>query len=157
MQLMTTDGHVPAAPCPTDQLSSAASQRWVMPQPEDNPCPNCSLLPKPPLEAALAPTSTTPQYYALKLAIDPATWSWTGATYRSTSGAILHSATLDIDRFERGRFIRRMTYPIPLDSGEVASLGDGQSLRGCRAQINFVVLAADGTTMSFQNPVVVDP
>ena len=63
-------------------------------------------------------------------------------------GATLISATLDIDRFVDGKFIRRMTYPLIFDATKEAlrttgvlrttgGFGDGESLRGCRARDQF--------------------
>jgi hypothetical protein len=82
--------------------------------------------------------------------------------------AELISATLDIDRFVDGRFLRRMTYPLTFDATAgplrttgvlrtTGGFGDGESLRNCRAQINFVVRKDDGKLMSVQNPVAIDP
>jgi Subtilase family len=164
MRLLTADGQVPAAPCPADQFGSVASQRWVMPQPEDDPCPGCTLLPKPPKAASLALEALSDgggnlqddtQLYALALEI--------GGTWRNAHPNVtLVSATLDIDRYVDGVFSTRLTYPISFDltagaPQTIDGLGDGYPLTGCTAQLNFVVQAADGTMMSLQNPVVVDP
>ena len=141
--------------CPTDQLSSVVSQRWVFPQPGDNPCANCVLFPTgpPATLAAAGSTSTSPdtELYDLAIEIDP---SFPVAQLEST-------AMLEIDRFEKGRFVRRDTYPIHVDPTQgtltVSGLGDGHSLKGCRAQLNWVVSLVNGTMMSVQSPVVVDP
>lgn len=164
-QLLTADGLVPAAPCPANQFGSVASQRWVMPQPADDPCPGCTLLPKPPRQASFAIEARSDsgagglqgdtQLYALALQI--------GDLWRNTHpAATLVSATLDIDRYAGGVLMARTTYPISFDpaTGELQTidgLGDGDLLNGCTAQLNFVVQMADGTTMSFENPVVVTP
>ena len=167
-RLLTEDGHVPDAPCPADQFGDLASQRWVLPQPGDDPCPGCTLISKPPMatmaslaitRSALSPALSgqdASKHYTLALELDPS---------GIPSGSNLVSATIDIDRFVKGKLKKRMTYPLSISfdpaSGasllSVTSLGDGDSLMGCRAQINFVVQTPDGKTMSIQNPVVVNP
>jgi hypothetical protein len=145
--------------CPTDQFTSALSQRWVFPQPGNNPCANCVLFPTgPPLSAAIAAGSTaappSPEFYNLAIELDP---SWIAGLSGAPPEA---TAMLDIDRFEKGHFMKRMTYPVHVDLSQttitVSGLGDGLTLRGCRAQLNWVVKTVDGP-MSFQSPVVVDP
>ncbi|MFL6260501.1 MAG: S8 family serine peptidase [Thermoanaerobaculia bacterium] len=158
--LLLTAGDPVAPPfCPTDQFSSIASQRWVFPQPGDDPCPNCALFPKgPPL---LIPhdlrglPSTPPDAYSLAITID-ARW-----IDKLRHGELKSTAMLDIDRFdENGSFVERTTYPVHLDqqtgTGTVSGLGNGQSLKGCRAQLNWVLNTANGP-MSVQSPVIVDP
>jgi Subtilase family len=180
MLLLTANGVPPSTPlCPTDEFRSVSSQRWVFPQPGDDPCPKCSLFPPPPQVASLSTPDLTPtdltdsrnavkQYYSLAIAISPCWIDGHKNTAPECSGTLPldgklePEATLDIDRFdERGVFIKRMTYPVHLDltgkSWTVSGLGDGQSLFGCRAQLNFVVTKSDGTPLSVQNPVIVDP
>lgn len=156
-RLLSKVGEVPAAPCPTDQFSSVTSQPWVLPQPGDDPCPGCMLFPPPPRGALLASASPAvaelaegDPSYTLKFELAPST----------IADAEIVSATLDIDRFENGQFIKRMTYPLDFDFRQgvlqtMGGFGDG-SLNGCRAQINFV-LNKGGMLMSVQNPVVIDP
>jgi Subtilase family len=160
--LYSTGGSVSPPFCPTDQFSSVLSQRWVFPQPGNNPCANCVLFPTGPpgASAAAGSTSTPPgiELYDLAIEIDP---SWNN----NLPGAELEStAMLEIDRFEKGHLVRRDTYPIHVDLSQntmtVSGLGDGGSLRGCRAQLNWVVtknVGGTSTTMSVQSPVVVDP
>ncbi len=158
--LYSTGGSVSPPFCPTDQFSSISSRRWVFPQPGDNPCANCVLFPTGPPNPSLSAAGSTSalpgaELYDLTIEIDP---SWS----EGLPGAELEStAMLEIDRFEKGRFVRRDTYPIHVDPTEgtltVSGLGDGHSLKGCRAQLNWVVSLADGTMMSVQSPVVVDP
>jgi hypothetical protein len=157
--LYSTGGSVFPPFCPTDQFTSALSQRWVFPQPGNNPCANCVLFPTgPPVDAAgIASSASTPppELYTLAIEIDPSLIA------SPPGGAVLEStAMLDIDRFVKGHFMKRMTYPIHVDLSLgrliVSGLGDGHSLRGCRAQLNWVVDTGDGP-MSFQSPVVVDP
>jgi hypothetical protein len=153
-RLWTGDGQVPADPCPTEQFSSVSNQRWVFPQPDDPPCPSCSVYSKPPMFASVSPeasASLASDGYALAIDISP-DWCQT---------VRLVSATLDFECFERGVLVERMTYPIDVcpSTGEpwsVPGLGPRRSLLGCRAQLNFVV-EKDGKKMSIQNPVVVDP
>ena len=100
---------------------------------------------------ALPEGSSKEPLYTLALEISP---EW-------LAPGVLESATLDIDRYVNGALVKRMTYPIALDAlrGNMVTLeglGDGEQLRGCTAQLNFVV-KKNGKTMSVQNPVVVDP
>lgn len=138
-RLLVANGDSVAAPCPTEQYGSIASQRWTAPTPEENPCPGCPLTPR-----------QGTSFYNLDLEISS---DWEAED--------IQSATLDIDRFVAGQFQSRRTYPVPvkLAPGEVRSIlipGDGLPLTGCTAQLNFVVLR-DGQLMSVQSPVVVDP
>ncbi len=158
-RLLNKVDQVPAAPCPTDQFSSVTSQPWVLPQPGDDPCPGCMLFPPPPHAFIVASSSpftskllAEEDYsYTLKFELAPSI----------SADARIVSATLDIDRFVDGRF-KRMTYPLGLDFTPgilqtMGGFGDGKPLNDCRAQINFVVEKIDGTQMSVQNPVVIDP
>jgi hypothetical protein len=169
MRLLTSDGRVPLAACPTDKYYSISCQRWVLPQPGDDPCPKCSLFPPPPItnaslhgpsvSASISYTPSGKQFYALAIPISP-DWS---ATFENGG---IESASLDIDRFANGVLVNRMTYPIKIEDLKtkvktkellmVPGLGDGESLRGCRAQLNFVVVTPEGK-MSIQSPVMVDP
>jgi subtilase family protein len=157
--LYSTGGSVSPPFCPTDQLTSVLSQRWVLPQPGDNPCANCVLFPTGPpggASSAAGSTSTSPgtELYDLAIEIDP---SWNNGL---PDAQLESTAMLEIDRFEKGRFVKRDTYPIHVDPTQgtltVSGLGDGHSLKGCRAQLNWVVKTVTGP-MSIQSPVVVDP
>jgi hypothetical protein len=169
--LLTAGGPVSRPVCPTDQYRSISAQPWVLPQPGDDPCPNCTLVPTgPPRQAALSgsPESEAfarvssvpsgPVYYQLAIALNQ---SWIDALPKDVSLNV--TAMLDIDRFVPGTPMKRMTYPVQIDyrkntAWTAFGFGDGESLKGCRAQLNFVVQDATGTTlMSVQNPVVVDP
>jgi hypothetical protein len=145
--------------CPTDQFDSIVSQRWVLPQPGNNPCANCVLVPTGPpdllLAAATPPVPSRSVFYDLKIELDP---SW-------IDSALLGStAMLEIDRFDGGTWVRR-AYPIRVDlhraTMTVSRLGDGLPLKDCRAQLNWVLttpsIGGASTTMSVQSPVVVDP
>jgi hypothetical protein len=174
MQLMTESGEVPSAPCPTDQFGSVSSQPWVLPQPGDDPCPGCMLFPPPPDRSALLPFAssateasykTDPTSYTLKLEIaklkEFAISTASGMNVQRTKAKLI-SVALDIDCFAHGRLVKRTTYPIAFDKTPgvlqtVGGFGDGASLWGCRAQLNFVVEKEDGTRMSVQNPVALDP
>jgi subtilase family protein len=143
-------GSMPDAPCPTEQFASTASQRWLMPQPGDDPCPGCTLVPKPP------PGASSSQLYELELEISRE-WRESHPTY-----TLDEHATLDIDRYENGELQTRLTYPFTFDpeSGApqpVVDLGDGEQLFGCIAQINFTAKNEAGEQLSIQNPVIVDP
>lgn len=164
-QVMTENGTAIEDPCPTDQYGSVTGQRWVFPQPPEDPCPGCVMFPPPPWRNTLASEPSEeeedpegPKYYNLRLEING---NWQGTL---PEGAVLQSATLDIDRFVNGQLFKRMTYPIPFSTStnpptvmEMTGLGDGESLFGCRAQINFVVKLPDNSLASLQNTVIVDP
>jgi hypothetical protein len=144
-----TDG---AHACPLHLLQDKNGRPWVGPQPDDPPCPGCTFEP-PPRTAATAYSAGT---YMLTLEISP-DWQATGVE--------IQSAALDVDRYIGGRFVRRATYVIPQNvlSGALtgpqsflADVGNGGSLAGCTASLNFKVTVG-GTTFSVQNPVYVDP
>lgn len=158
-RLFSAGGPVSPPYCPTDQFLSVSSQRWIFPQPGADPCPNCVLFPTGPpsaLSSAVAASaasmgSGSQPSYQLAVEIDP---SW----ITSLGGA---AAMLDIDCFAGGELRERMTYPIQLDLTSrtrwiVPDLGNGRSLKDCRAQLNWVVTTTDGPR-SVQSPVVVDP
>lgn len=136
--------------CPLHLLQDKNGRPWVGPQPDDPPCPGCTFEPPP---RTMAYSSGT---YILTLEISP---EWQASQVK------IESAALDVDRYIGGRFIRRATYVIPQDvlSGALqgpqsflADVGNGASLEGCTASLNFKV-TVDGTTFSMQNPVYVDP
>jgi hypothetical protein len=148
-------------------LPDIVSQRWVFPQPDDPPCPGCSLIPPSrTMVASLAPgdVAGTPQGYVLAIEIDP---EWLNP------GIVIDGTTLDIDRYSGGRFVARMTYAIPVS--ELMQAGgpagshrlllkeavDGVSLAGCTATLNFEVTMKDAAgvakTFSVQSPIYVDP
>jgi hypothetical protein len=175
--LLTVGDPVPPAICPTDQYTSISSQQWISPQPGDDPCPNCTLVPTgPPHEmidevtepASSKKASVVPkvsQLYQLAISLSP---SWITAHPNVKFGS---AAMLDIDCFRKhpgmAEKMTRMTYPVEItpSTGPAAQnsqawtmfrLGDGHPLGLCRAQLNFLVTDNYGT-WSIQNPVVVDP
>lgn len=173
--LLTAAGDPPVVQpvCPTDQCSSISARPWVFPQPGDDPCPNCTLVPTgPPQHASsLAPSvfagpsvfarisdvSSGPQLYQLAIALNQ---SWLAALQEDASLNV--TAMLDIDCFVPDQPMKRTTYPVQIDyhtnrAWTAFGFGDGQSLKGCRAQLNFVVQDESGKEWSVQNPVVVDP
>jgi|GEM_PF-1657361 len=155
--------------CPVDLLPDIVSQRWVAPQPENTPCPGCSIIPPPGGGAAgaVAPaslTSTGPsgaKSYVLTFEIDP--------KWRNPLNVAIMRATLDIDRYAAGKFIARMTYAIPLSvvatlqnplAQRFSMVGiDGITLADCTATFNFEVSVKDekGEMHSFsvQSPVYI--
>jgi hypothetical protein len=153
--------------CPLHLLPDIVSQRWVFPQPDDPPCPGCSLIPPSrTLVASLAPgdVAGTPRGYVLAIEIDP---KWLSPEI------VIDGTTLDIDRYSGGKFVERMTYAIPVS--ELLQAGgptgshllllkeavNGASLAECTATLNFEVTMkdADGVakTFSVQSPIYVDP
>jgi hypothetical protein len=161
--LLTAGDSVSQPICPTDQYGSVSAQPWVLPQPGDDPCPNCALVPGPPkLSAAavanLSARTPAPQLYQLAISVSP---SWL------TKISSITTAMLDIDCFDPGTMkMKRTTYPVEVPmtgpsapnplAWTVFRLGDGNSLNNCRAQLNLVI-DENGSKRSIQNPVVVDP
>jgi hypothetical protein len=164
-QLFAVDGRSVPDPCPLYLLPDMVSQRWVEPQPDDPPCPSCSLIP-PRYSTMLAslgePQGLIPpsEGYVLTVDIDP---KWLSSPYT------IDSAALDVDRYSgNGKFVERMTYAIPTSDVRAAATGNHQlrltelgSLAGCTATLNFqvTVLDTDGMprTFSVQSPTYVDP
>jgi hypothetical protein len=138
---LITGDVAPVSFCPTDQFVSAASRRWVLPQPEDDPCPGCTLLPKP------------PGFYTLVMEMGDA-WR------ENHSAADIKGAMLTIDCPRGDRTTRTYAIPFLFDptvgQQTVSTAEAGTSLEGCRAQIDFTVQKEE-TLMSIQNPVIVDP
>jgi hypothetical protein len=149
-------------PCPLYLLPDMVSQRWVAPQPDDPPCPSCSLIPPSSKTSSLAleDIQVPPEGYYLMIAIDA---KWLGPDYS------IESAALDVDRYSgHGKFIERMTYAIPKSDLMRAAAGNHQlllkdvgSLAGCTATLNFQVTVKDPNglvrTLSVQSPAYVDP
>jgi hypothetical protein len=172
--LLTAAGDPVAPPvCPTDQYGSLSAQPWLFPQPGDDPCPNCALVPTGPpakflsLAGSAAPAnalaaSQGSQFYQLAVSLSP---SWIAAHPNSE----MSTAMLDIDCFDTsGSMTGRSTYPVEITpiKGSTAPnskgwtlfrLGDGHPLGLCRAQLNFFMKDGNGNEWSVQNPVVVDP
>jgi hypothetical protein len=165
--LWTAGDSVSQPICPTDQYGSVSAQPWVFPQPGDDPCPNCTLVPTGPpkgVAAAVADLSArtpSPQLYQLAISVSP---GWL-TTHQISQ---VSSAMLDIDCFDPGTMsMKRRTYPVevPMTGPDAPNplawtmfrLGDGNSLHNCRAQLNLVVTDENGKKRSIQNPVVVDP
>ena len=164
--LLTAGDSVSQPICPTDQYGSVSAQPWVFPQPGDDPCPNCTLVPTGPppkpavAAAALSAHAPVPQLYQLAITVSP---SWL-TTHKISS---ITTAMLDIDCFDPGTMgMKRRTYPVevPMTGPDAPNplawtmfrLGDGTSLNNCRAQLNLVI-DENGSKRSIQNPVVVDP
>ncbi len=155
--------------CPVDLWPDIVSQRWVAPQPENTPCPGCSIIPPPGGGAAGAAAHaflvraepSGAKSFVLTFEIDP--------KWRNPLNVEIKSAALDIDRYAEGKFMARMTYAIP--PSVVAALQkpvaqrfsmagiDGVTLADCTATLNFEVSVKDenGQSHSFsvQSPVYV--
>jgi hypothetical protein len=153
--------------CPLKLLPDMITQRWVHPQPDAEPCPGCSFVP-PRLQMAaltLEEVPKPPQGYVLAIEIDQ--------KWLQDPNSHIDSAAIDIDRYSgAGQFVERMTYAIPqadldtaLKTGMhkflVREVGNGGSLKGCTATINFkvTITGKEGKkdTYSVQSPVYVDP
>jgi len=163
-QLFAVDDLSVPDPCPLYLLPDMVSQRWVAPQPDDPPCPSCSLIPPGAtnMVASLAPPDIPgpPEGYFLMVDIDA---KWLGSKYS------IDGAALDVDRYSSdGKFVERTTYAIP--KGDLMNAARGShrlllkdlgSLVGCTATLNFQVTVTDpngvARTLSVQSPVYVDP
>lgn len=142
--------------CPADRFGDLDSQRWVRPQPPNNPCMGCSLIPGD-KKGVRAPEGSAP-FAVLLIELGPA---WVSGS----DGARITSATLELDRFTEGVRNTRLTYALP---GEVLTtirsggahhfrfeLADGLSLSRCTARLNFKVETDGGDVTSIINPVLV--
>jgi hypothetical protein len=157
-EILATLGEVPVV----GQLSISAerifegasaditSQRWVTPQPEETPCPGCTLVPKPPPVAMAFPME--PQYDLL-LEI---TQSWHDAALKE--GVDIAGATLVIDcpaerdvKSSLGLDLRLSAWE-PKKVHRIESLARGSSLEDCKAYIDFELTGSK----SVMNPVVID-
>jgi len=154
--------------CPLKILPDMISQRWVHPQPDAEPCPGCSFVPPRVQIAALAleEVPQPPQGYVLAIEIDQ---KW----LPNSKSHHIDSAAIDVDRYSgAGQFVERRTYAIPQEDLDkalttgmhrflVSEVGNGGSLKGCTATINFKVTITeeDGTIKSYsvQSPIYVDP
>jgi hypothetical protein len=168
-RLFTTSGSVLNEPCPTDQYGGRANQRWAAPQPPDDPCPGCTLIPPPSMRISM---NATP---GLALAADRSAdgaednstlvleineeWVVPAGLSPGTGGfASIESATLDIDCYREGERMERKTYeiPPPLTPGDpprFLELADTGPLEDCTAALNFKLKTTDGNVLSVQNPV----
>jgi hypothetical protein len=131
--------------CPANQFPSVDAQRWVMPQPEDAPCPGCSLIP--PRSGA-----TT---YTMMWQTSP---GWQASISSGAVSFVDGNAFLEID-CPNAPSLQNIQVPVPSAANAlqpVPGLADGQSLQGCRAQLNLLIQRG-GKTMSVQNPVAIEP
>jgi Subtilase family len=168
-RLFTTSGDVLNEPCPTDQYGGRANQRWAAPQPPDDPCPGCTLIPPPSMRISMnaAPGLALAADRSADGSEDNSTLvleineEWVVPAHLSPGTgryASIESATLDIDCYREGERVERKTYeiPPPLTPGspprflELAGTGP---LEGCTAALNFKLITADGKVLSVQNPV----
>ncbi len=143
--------------CPLELLSGLTAADWVGPQPEENPCPNCTVVPEPPRHVSLSLAEPAEPGYALLLEIDP--------QWQATTAAAINSAILTINCYADGGSPAER---ISLDVSDQLSSSpakvflhaiDGrESLAGCTASVDFKVSAiANGQERSVQSPVYVDP
>lgn len=137
-------------------LIDAASERWVFPQPEQNPCPGCTLVPQPTI-------SRSAGFGHLYLEISD---QWEGWVTENGTRPELQSATLNINCFDDDRH-QTVTYSldrIPFPSGpedppqifRVDIQNDERLVGDCTAQITFKVKKY-GREVGILNPVVVAP
>jgi hypothetical protein len=146
-------------------LPDMVSQHWVAPQPDDPPCPNCTFVPPPNAKVAAldGDIPVTPTGYVLLIEIGQ---KWLEGL--EDSNYQIDSAAIDVDRYsDAGEFVGRTTYAIPPDALATAltpgphqlllsEVGNGQSLKGCTATLNFKVRIG-GIAYSVPNPIYIDP
>lgn len=136
-----------------DGFIDAASQRWLIPQPENDPCPGCTLVPKEPPNSQ---TPEDPKFYKLELVISP---EWVA----KNPDIKIEKADLIIERLVDGIVKDEDPYPLSfttLEPGKpytFTDLGDGQSLLGCRAEIIFTATKNNVPIPPIVNPVTIVP
>ena len=153
----------PSQGSPVTVWPDMPSRRWLVPTPEDNPCPGCSIVPPSKLATAAAIPGTTPTKpgdYVLAMELNP---KWVPADVVE-----LKSAVLTINHYDAtGKMSPPTTYTIA--SNDLGSLVttkvflyvlDGEHkqnwLARCTATIDFKVVR-NARIYSYQSPVVVDP
>jgi hypothetical protein len=152
-EILATFGKVPVMRQPLTggitetKTVDITGQRWVIPQPEETPCPGCTLVPKPP-PAAIMNLPMEPQYDLL-LEI---TQSWHDAALKE--GVDIAGATLVIDcPAERDvRSSLGLSSWEPKKVHRIEGLARGSSLEDCKAYIDFKLTGSK----SVMNPVVID-
>jgi hypothetical protein len=155
-------GMPPVPGCSSAVIPDVGSQRWVFPQPPDDPCPGCTLIPPSPGGDSDI-LHTGKEGYALAREIVPPWQALARSTPSPVPAAEIVSGALEIACYEGGDMKTRTTYEIPTEN----LLGDGPlllagihketPLTGCTALLNFVLEEVDGKRHSVQNPVYVDP
>jgi hypothetical protein len=154
---------------PMRQWPDMPSRRWLVPTPEDNPCPGCSIIPPSNFSAltlaSLSGLSATllqePRSYGtnhvLAMEINPA--------WKDEPDVKIKSGVLKIVHYSDGQPVSTSTYTIP--EAELGNLtttavyyyeikGETETYSGCTATVDFEVTRG-GETYSFQSPVYVDP
>lgn len=142
--------------CPVEMLPDMTNAGWLGPQPEENPCPTCTIVPEPPRRASLfSLEGAERKEYALLAEIDP--------RWRGTS---LTSAVLVLDCYTEGTARERFTFDLAphltaLSSSAVrialGSIDDRDTLAGCTASLDFSVRPPDESLRSVRSPIYVDP
>jgi hypothetical protein len=142
----------PDALCPLEMLPDRTGRRWVIPQPQSDPCPGCTLVPEPPADSrlgALAPVKAAESY----ILIPEISSEWTAAQLQG-------DPVLNIDCYDAGSLrTERMSYPIPLSdllSNRHLRISINRKLDRCSASLDFKVKRG-GSELSIQNPVYVAP
>ncbi|HEX9942743.1 MAG TPA: S8/S53 family peptidase [Thermoanaerobaculia bacterium] len=134
--------------CPSDQFAGITSQPWLFPQPEDNPCPNCVVIPPPRQFAALGTS--------LELSAPSTSYTLMGVVPKDWDGCLV-GATLDVDRpDDSGRQRISVVFPSPVCAGsEIDQAIDiGLPLeRNTTAILSFMV-NKNGREYSVQSPVL---
>jgi hypothetical protein len=145
--------------CPMEVLQDLRTPGRTGPQPGDNPCPTCTLVPEPPRTTSLATVLPAEQGYALLAEIDS---RWQAAA----PGMSIASAVLTIDCHEAGSGPRIFDLSGPFKSPSsfgsrrllLGPIPGRSSLVGCSASVDFKVKATPiDPGRSVQSPVYVDP
>jgi Subtilase family len=151
-------------PCPMDQFLDMATLPVVGPQPPDNPCPGCTLVPqqatRPEISRFLLITNSTRTRTESKNYILGGDFGeWLPSTSRiSLAQRAVEGAVLEVDCYKRGKWRvmktrRTFAVPCPMLVGtqplslDWNALGD---LTDCTAVLNFKV---KGQELSVQSPV----
>jgi hypothetical protein len=139
--------------CPMESYPDMSIPDAVNPQPPENPCPSCNIVPDPP-HSVSAMASTKPQAYAINLEIST---EW----HNKHSHDQISTASLIIDCNDGSPIIHDISkdFPVYPSTGrtELGTIGDRVSLAGCTASVDFTINLRSIEMRSVQSPVYVDP
>jgi hypothetical protein len=124
------------------------SQPWVLPQPEDDPCPNCAM--GPPRSAVMIAPTDPPAQEDLILRVEiSADWKGTGAK--------LKTGTLDVELEGGSHKLYELVLPSTISEPWNVSLpaADFGATPPVRAVITWLVEKPDGEKASINSPILV--
>ncbi len=147
-------------PCPADRFGDIASQRWVFPQPENNPCMGCSLTPG----GTKFRGGVRGPLYTLQMELNPK-WIEENDALPEEDRFQIAAAELEIQCYDTAREAAPRKYGLP-DSDLRDFAGDGgarfnfewaerEPLWGCTARLNFKLVNENGEEASVINPVII--